>query len=115
MLNMNFGGLDRHSGNGGSKVATERTPAISRLIGSSPNFLTTVEQLGTVARVDCAVLIQGETGTGKEVIARAIHEASARRRQRFVAINCAAIPASLIESELFGHERGAFTGALTQR
>src|SRR6266850_8558703 len=115
MLNTNRGGLDRHSDNGGSKVAMERTPAISGLTGSSPNFLAVVEQLGTVARVDCAVLIRGETGTGKEVIARAIHDASARRRQRFVAINCAAIPAPLIESELFGYERGAFTGALTQR
>ena len=115
MLKINRGGLDRHSNNAGSKVVTDRTPAISGLIGSSPNFLAVVEQLGTVARVDCAVLIRGETGTGKEVIARAIHEASARRRQRFVAINCAAIPASLIESELFGHERGAFTGALTHR
>ena len=115
MLNTNRGGLGRHSDNGLSRVATERTPAISGLIGSSPNFLDVVEQLGTVAPVDCAVLIQGETGTGKEVIARAIHNASARRQQRFVAINCAAIPASLIESELFGHERGAFTGALTPR
>ena len=115
MLNMNRGGLDRHSDNGGSKVFTDRTSAISGLIGSSPNFLAVVEQLGTVAPVDCAVLIRGETGTGKEVIARAIHDASTRRQQRFVAINCAAIPASLIESELFGHERGAFTGALTHR
>src|SRR6266566_9871274 len=115
MHDTNRGGLDRHSDNGGSKVATERTPAISGLIGSSPNFLTTVEQLGTVARVDCAVLLRGETGTGKEVIARAIHDASARRHQRFVAINCAAIPAALIESELFGHERGAFTGAVTAK
>jgi transcriptional regulator with GAF, ATPase, and Fis domain len=115
MLNTNRGGLDRHSDNGGSKVAMERAPVNSGLIGSSPNFLAVVEQLGTVARVDCGVLIRGETGTGKEVIARAIHDASARRQQRFVAINCAAIPASLIESELFGHERGAFTGALTHR
>jgi transcriptional regulator with GAF, ATPase, and Fis domain len=115
MFSVNRNGLDRHLDNGGSKVVMERTPAISGLIGSSPNFLAVVEQLRTVASVDCAVLIQGETGTGKEVFARAIHDASTRRQQRFVAINCAAIPAPLIESELFGHERGAFTGALTHR
>jgi formate hydrogenlyase transcriptional activator len=84
------------------------------LIGSAPKFRALLQQVEMVAPVDSAVLIQGETGTGKEVIARAIHEASPRRNNRFVALNCAAIPSALLESELFGHERGAFTGACTQ-
>jgi formate hydrogenlyase transcriptional activator len=115
MFDANRYGSDRHSENAGSKVVMDDTSAFSGLIGSSPNFLTVIEQLRTVAPVDCAVLIQGETGTGKEVVARAIHDASARRRQRFVTVNCAAIPAALLESELFGYERGAFTGALTSK
>jgi transcriptional regulator with GAF, ATPase, and Fis domain len=88
---------------------------VSEPIGSSASFMAVLENVRTVAPSNCAVLIQGETGTGKEVIARAIHEASPRRQHRFVAINCAAIPAALLESELFGCERGAFTGAMTQR
>jgi len=88
---------------------------ISALIGSSPKFQSVLENVQTVAPVSCAVLIQGETGTGKEMIAQAIHDASPRRQHQFVAINCAAIPAALLESELFGHERGAFTGAVTSR
>jgi formate hydrogenlyase transcriptional activator len=84
------------------------------LIGSSPKFQALLAEVARVAPVDSAVLIQGETGTGKEVIARAIHAASPRRNHRFVALNCAAIPGALLESELFGHERGAFTGACRQ-
>jgi transcriptional regulator with GAF, ATPase, and Fis domain len=84
------------------------------LIGSSPKFRALMTEVARVAPVDSAVLIQGETGTGKEVIARAIHDRSPRRNQRFVALNCAAIPSALLESELFGHERGAFTGAWAQ-
>jgi formate hydrogenlyase transcriptional activator len=84
------------------------------LIGSSPKFRALLAEVARVAPVDSAVLIQGETGTGKEVIARAIHDASPRRNRRFVALNCSAIPSALLESELFGHERGAFTGAWAQ-
>jgi formate hydrogenlyase transcriptional activator len=84
------------------------------LIGSSPEFRAFLTEVAKVALVDSAVLIQGETGAGKEVIARAIHEASPRRNHRFVALNCAAIPGALWESEPFGHERGPFTGAWTQ-
>ncbi len=89
--------------------------ALSALIGSSHSFTAVLEHVSTVGPTNCTVLIRGETGTGKEVIAQAIHEASPRKRHRFVAVNCAAIPVALLESELFGHERGAFTGAITQR
>src|SRR5262245_55509975 len=85
------------------------------LIGRSAKFKAVLEQVRLVARADCAVLIQGETGTGKELIAQAIHSQSQRSTGPFVILNCAAIPAGLLESELFGHERGAFTGALSQR
>jgi transcriptional regulator with GAF, ATPase, and Fis domain len=86
----------------------------NNLIGTSPAFSNVLEDIRMVAPLDCAVLIQGETGTGKEVVAKAIHDNGPRRDKPFVAINCAAIPAALLESELFGHEKGAFTGAVTQ-
>src|SRR5579863_9914884 len=96
-------------------VEGRRAMALSELIGSSHSFTAVLEQVTTVSPTNCTVLIRGETGTGKEVIAQAIHDASPRRQQRFVAVNCAAIPAALLESELFGHDRGAFTGAVTHR
>src|ERR1700730_8757164 len=85
------------------------------MIGESARFKGVLEQVNLVAPVDCAVLVQGETGTGKELIARAIHSHSLHSHGPFVTLNCAAVPAGLLESELFGHERGAFTGALSQR
>jgi len=88
--------------------------AIVNLVGSSAKFRALFDEVNLVAKVDSTVLIQGETGTGKELIARAIHEAGNRSASRFVAVNCAAIPASLLENELFGSERGAFTGAVVQ-
>src|SRR5580692_2438520 len=92
----------------------DKTMALLNLIGRSPKFRALLDEINIVAPVDSAVLVQGETGTGKEVVAQAIHEAGPRRKNRFVALNCAAIPAALLESELFGHERGAFTGAVAQ-
>jgi hydrogenase-4 transcriptional activator len=87
---------------------------ISELIGLSARFQSVLDDVRVVAPAECAVLVQGETGTGKEVIARAIHDSGPRQNGPFVGINCAAIPGALLESELFGHERGAFTGAVAQ-
>jgi formate hydrogenlyase transcriptional activator len=85
------------------------------IIGNSPRLKAVLESIRVVAPADSTVLIQGETGTGKEMIARAIHNLSPRKGQAFVKVNCAAIPLGLLESELFGHERGAFTGAIAQK
>ncbi|NIQ92960.1 MAG: sigma-54 factor interaction domain-containing protein, partial [Desulfuromonadales bacterium] len=82
------------------------------LVGSSPGMLEVFRKIKTYSVSDAAVLVTGETGTGKELIARALHEQSMRRRGPFVAVNCSAISDELLESELFGHEKGAFTGAL---
>jgi transcriptional regulator with GAF, ATPase, and Fis domain len=97
----------------GDQVSYERR--FEQLIGNSPALEAVLEQVERVAPTDSTVLIQGETGTGKELIARAIHNISSRCGRSFVKLNCAAIPLDLLESELFGHEKGAFTGAIAQR
>ena len=86
-----------------------------QLIGNSPAWIEIFKNIGRVAATDVGVLLLGESGTGKEVVARAIHENSARSRRPFIILNCAALPPELLESELFGHERGAFTGAVVQK
>ena len=94
----------------------DRNPRkFEQIIGNSPALESVLEQVEQVAPTDSTALIQGETGTGKELIARAIHNLSARCGRPFVKLNCAAIPFDLLESELFGHERGAFTGAIAQK
>ena len=94
----------------------DRSPRrFEQIIGNSPALESVLEQVEQVAPTDSTVLIQGETGTGKELIARAIHNLSARCGRPFIKLNCAAIPFDLLESELFGHERGAFTGAIAQK
>jgi len=85
------------------------------IVGKSSALRKVLEQVAIVAPTDSTVLLHGETGTGKELIARAIHNLSSRRERAYVRMNCAAIPSGLLESELFGHEKGAFTGALIQR
>jgi formate hydrogenlyase transcriptional activator len=85
------------------------------MIGQSPSFKEVMSNIRIVAPTDATVLVQGETGTGKELIARAIHDLSERSKQPFVKVNCAAVPATLLESEFFGHEKGSFTGAFAQK
>ena len=117
--------LYRDQGNNGRERYSGERPVLREvihaehrfdgIIGHSAALTSVLAQLELVAPTDATVLIQGETGTGKELLAHALHNLSARRPHNFVTLNCAAIPLGLLESELFGHEKGAFTGALTQR
>src|SRR5580704_16150229 len=94
------------------KEGREELPFVQTIVGRRGNLRGILSLVEAVAPTNMTVLIAGETGTGKEVIARAVHEFSPRRNRNLVKVNCAAIPAGLLESELFGHERGAFTGAV---
>jgi formate hydrogenlyase transcriptional activator len=93
----------------------DRTSMFEEIVGSSEALRTVLRHVAQVAPTEATVLILGETGTGKELLARAIHKRSHRATRAFIRVNCAAIPPALIASELFGHEKGAFTGALQRR
>ncbi|MEY2935485.1 MAG: hypothetical protein RL033_6234, partial [Pseudomonadota bacterium] len=98
-----------------AQASVAATNSGSQLIGRSPLIRSLIQRVETIAPANASVMIVGESGTGKELVARAVHEASGRAAGPFVAVNCAAFPESLIEAELFGHERGAFTGATHRR
>jgi formate hydrogenlyase transcriptional activator len=102
-------------GRSGSGDQVHNRRRFEQIIGRSPALEKVLEQVERVAPTDATVLIEGETGTGKELIAQAIHNLSSRCGRAFIRLNCAAIPLDLLESELFGHERGAFTGAIAQK
>src|SRR5580704_7904909 len=88
---------------------------LEEIVGTSPALQTVLSRISKVAPTDSTVLITGETGTGKELIARGIHRRSSRSARAFISVNCTAVPRELIPSELFGHEQGAFTGATQRR
>ena len=108
--------LDSSRQNGVHRESEPRSELLfEEIVGNSQALRCVLREIETVAPADSTVLIYGETGTGKELIARAVHNLSSRKSNSFVKLNCAAIPTGLLESELFGHERGAFTGAISQR
>src|SRR5205823_6880508 len=104
-----------HNENLALREEIDRTSMFEEIVGSSEALRTVLRHVAHVAPTDATVLISGETGTGKELLARAIHKRSNRASRAFIRVNCGAIPSSLIASELFGHEKGAFTGAFQRR
>ena len=98
-----------------AELSTWRSQFAQEILGDSPQIVAALETLRHVAATDCTILITGETGTGKELFARAVHRASSRRGRALIPVNCAAIPEALLETELFGHVKGAFTGATSAR
>ncbi len=106
---------DRRVAGAAEEIEPPRTEGRIKIIGVSRSLQEVFKVVGRVARSDAPVLVSGESGTGKELVAKAVHEYSPRRQQDFLAINCGAIPENLLESELFGHEKGAFTGAIARR
>jgi two-component system nitrogen regulation response regulator GlnG len=109
-------GFQQRAGNGPALIRVPVTEtAVDEIVGKSPEIVEIAKMVGQVAKSDAAVLIFGESGTGKEVVARAIHRNSRRSSHQFLSVNCAALPETLLESELFGHEKGAFTGAYYKR
>jgi formate hydrogenlyase transcriptional activator len=117
--NFSLAGVDPHSNSLTEEISAEdemsSIAGFEGIVGQSSALREVLQQVEMVAPTDSTVLLLGETGTGKELIARAIHDRSFRKNRPLVRVNCAAIPSGLLESELFGHERGAYTGALTQR
>jgi len=109
----NVGGIEDQQLYPGREIRSEY--CFEGIIGKSPAIKKVLEQVAIVAPTDATVLLHGETGTGKELVAHAIHNLSSRRKRTFVRTNCAAIPSGLLESDLFGHEKGAFTGAVMQK
>jgi formate hydrogenlyase transcriptional activator len=112
---MNFPPVPMLEAPSSKSEARETERRFDRIIGNSAALESVLDQVEQVAPTDSTVLVEGETGTGKELIAHAIHNASQRFRRSFIKLNCAAIPLDLLESELFGHEKGAFTGAIAQK
>src|SRR5262249_30796147 len=114
---LNYDAMMKMEDRGPGRFKREKVidPKLGTIVGNSPSLIAALNFVSLVAPTDSSALILGETGTGKELVARSIHDLSKRFDRSFVKLNCAAIPLGLLESELFGHEKGAFTGAIAQK